>query len=154
MHFTNDPDYCDNCYDDQQNPIGDPINLYIDGLKVSDAAQTTAAVGLEYQLLSKSYLTVDYFYFADYYADFEPTNVTSEGAPQPWKAPDYGLFDVGLRHGFKIGEFDATLIGSVNNVFDTDYIADAINGKGNDAATALVWYGFGRTFSASLKIDF
>ncbi|QIA06382.1 TonB-dependent receptor [Draconibacterium halophilum] len=141
-------------YDDQQNPIGDPINLYIDGLKVSDAAQTTAALGIEYQLLSKSYITVDYFYFADYYADFEPTNVTSEGAPQPWKAPDYGTFDVGLRHGFKIGEFDATLIGSMNNVFDTEYIADAINGSGNNAETALVWYGFGRTFSASLKIDF
>ncbi|WP_321348045.1 TonB-dependent receptor [uncultured Draconibacterium sp.] len=141
-------------YDEDQNPIGDPVNLYIKDLKVSDAAQTTGAIGLEYQLLSKSYFTVDYFYFADYYADFSPETVTTEGTPQPWKVPDYGLFDVGLRHGFKIGNFDATLLGTVNNVFDTEYIADATNGSGNNAQTALVWYGFGRTFSASLKIDF
>ncbi|WP_347839192.1 TonB-dependent receptor [uncultured Draconibacterium sp.] len=140
--------------DENQQPIGDPINLYIKDMKVSDAAQTTAALGMEYQLLPKSFVTLDYYYFADYFADFSPENVTSEGTPQPWKAPDYGLFDFGVRHGFKIGDFDATLIGSVFNVFDTDYIADAINGSENNAETALVWYGFGRTFSASLKIDF
>lgn len=141
-------------YDEDQNPIGDPVDLYIKDLKVSDAAQTTGALGLEYQLLAKSYVTLDYYYFADYYADFSPENVTEEGTPQPWKAPDYGIFDAGLRHGFKIGDFDATLIGMVNNVFNTEYIADAINGSGNNAETALVWYGFGRTFSASLKIEF
>jgi len=141
-------------YDEDQNPIGSPINLYIKDMKVSDAAQTTGFLGLEYQLLSKSYISIDYFYFADYYADFAPENVTDEGTPQPWKVPAYGLFDVGLRHGFKIGDFNATLIGNLNNVFDTKYIADATNGSGNNAETALVWYGFGRTFSASLKIDF
>ena len=30
-----------------------------------------------------------------------------------------------VRHGFKIGDLDATLTGRMNNVFDTEYIADA-----------------------------
>jgi len=141
-------------YDEDQNPIGSPVNLYIKGLKVSDAAQTTGALGMEYKLLNKTYFTADYFYFADYYADFEPTSVTSEGAPQPWKIPAYGLFDFGLRHGFKMGPFDATLIANMHNAFDTEFIADATNGSDNDAQTALVWYGFGRTFNVSLKINF
>jgi hypothetical protein len=34
-------------------------------------------------------------------------------------------------------------------VFDTEYIADAL-----DASDPLVWFGFGRTFSLDLKIKF
>jgi outer membrane receptor protein involved in Fe transport len=42
----------------------------------------------------------------------------------------------------------------MNNVFDTEYIADARDGEKSIAENALVWYGFGRTFSVSAKINF
>jgi outer membrane receptor protein involved in Fe transport len=57
--------------------------------------------------------------------------------------------DASLRHGFKVGDFDTTLTVRVNNLLDTDYIADAI-----DASDPLVYFGFGRTFSLSAKIKF
>ena len=57
--------------------------------------------------------------------------------------------DASLRHGFKLGEFDTTLTFRVNNLFDTEYIAYAI-----DASDPLVYFGFGRTFSLSAKIKF
>ncbi|MDH3382121.1 MAG: TonB-dependent receptor, partial [Flavobacteriaceae bacterium] len=141
-------------YDDAQNPIGNPYNLYIKGLKVSDAAQTTAALGMDYQLMDKTYITVDYNYFADLYADYNPDSRTTEGTPQPWKVPAYGTFDASLRYGFKIGDLDATVIARMNNVFNTEYVADALDGQFNNAETALVWFGYGRTFNISAKIKF
>lgn len=141
-------------YDEDQNPIGNPYNLYIEGLKVSDAAQTTAALGLDYELMPKTHFTVDYNYFADLYADYNPDSRTTPGTPQPWKVPAYGTFDASVRYGFKIGDLDTTLTARMNNVFDTEYVADALDGINNNAQTALVWYGFGRTFNISAKIKF
>ena len=141
-------------YDEDQNPIGNPYNLYIEGLKVSDAAQTTAALGLDYELMPKTHFTVDYNYFADLYADYNPDSRTTSGTPQPWKVPAYGTFDASVRYGFKIGDLDTTLTARMNNVFDTEYVADALDGIDNNAQTALVWYGFGRTFNISAKIKF
>ncbi|RPD96717.1 TonB-dependent receptor [Aureibaculum marinum] len=141
-------------YDESNNPVGDPIDLYIEGLKVSDAAQTTAALGLNWEIMDKTFFTVDYNYFGDYYADFDPNDRTTEGAPQSWKAPDYSTFDASIRYGFDFGPFDAVLTARMNNVFDTEYIADAMDGANHDAYSALVWYGYGRTFNFSAKINF
>jgi len=141
-------------YDEAQNPIGNPYNLFIEGLKVSDAAQTTAALGFDYELMPKAHFTVDYNYFADLYADYNPDSRTTPGTPQPWKVPAYGTFDTSVRYGFKIGDLDTTLIARMNNVFDTEYVADALDGQTNDADSALVWFGFGRTFNISAKIKF
>ena len=46
------------------------------------------------------------------------------------------------------------ILGIVNNVFNTEYIADARDGTGSVTDTALVWFGFGRTYSVSAKIRF
>ena len=141
-------------YDENQNAVGDPINLYIEGLKVSDAAQTTAALGFDYELMDKTHFTVDYNFFGDMWADFDPNNRETEGDPEPWKAPDYGTFDASLRYGFQFGGFDATLIARMNNVFDTTYIADARDGTFHNSSSAQVWYGYGRTFNFTAKIRF
>ncbi len=140
-------------YDEEQNLI-DTVNLYISGLKVSDAAQTTAALGLDYELMDKTHFTLDYNYFDDLYADYDPNDRGSQGDPQAWKAPAYSTFDASIRHGFKIGDLDTTLTARMNNVFDTEYIADALDGSGSVAETALVWFGYGRTFNISAKIKF
>ena len=139
-------------YDEEQNLI-DVVDLYIAGLKVSESAQTTAALGLDWQLLPKTHFTVDYNYFGNLYAQYDPNDRGAPG-PQAWKAPDYATFDAGLRYNFKIGEFDTTLLAIMNNVFNTEYIADARDGSGSVTDTALVWFGFGRTFSVSAKMRF
>ncbi len=139
-------------YDEEQNLV-DVVDLYIAGLKVSESAQSTAALGLDWEILEKTYFTVDYNYFGNLYAQYDPNDRGTPG-PQAWEAPDYATFDAGLRYNFKIGSFDTTLLGIVNNVFNTEYIADARDGSGSTSDTALVWFGFGRTFSVSAKINF
>ena len=139
-------------FDDSQNLIS-TINLFIAGLKVSDAAQTTAALGFDYELMEKTHFTMDFNYFADIYARYDPNRRTAVG-PQAWELPEYSTFDLSVRHGFKIGDLDTTLTGRMNNVFDTQYISDATDGVGSVTETAYVWYGYGRTFNISAKIKF
>lgn len=140
-------------FDEEQNLVN-TVNMFIDGLKVSDAAQTTAALGLDYKIMEKTHFTVDFNYFDNLYARYDPNDRGTPNAPQAWKAPSYTTFDMSFRYGFKIGDLDTTLIGRMNNVFDTQYIADATDGAGSTAQTALVWFGFGRTFNISAKIRF
>jgi len=141
-------------FDDDQNPVGAPINLYIKDLKVSDAAQTTAALGMTYKFLEKTKFSLDYNYYGDLYADYDPNDITSPNPTQSWKVPSYGIFDMSLKHGFKIGDLDTSVTARLDNVFNTEYIADAQNGTNSDALTALVWFGRGRTFNLSTKIKF
>lgn len=139
-------------FDEEQNLV-DTVDIFIEDLHVGDAAQTTMALGVNYKLANKTRFTVDYNYFANLYARFDPSD---RGAPAPdaWEVPDYGIFDTAVSHGFKFGSFDAKLTGRINNIFDTEYIADALDGADSNAKTALVYYGFGRTFSVGMKINF
>ena len=137
-------------FDENQNQV-DTVSLPIKGLRVSDAAQTTAALGMLYKFWKKTSITLDYNYFDDLYAQIDVLDYAN-AATRPndsWKAPAYGTIDASLRHGFKLGDFDTTVTVRVNNLLDTDYIADAL-----DAADPLVWFGYGRTFSLSAKIKF
>lgn len=140
------------------NDLGDEIRtvaVYAEDLKVTDAAQTTFAAGLSYKALPKTTLYLDYNYASDVYAFYYITDRGDENnRANSWKLPAYGLFDLGFNHGFKIGDFNATLNGKLNNLFDVEYISDANDGLTSDYDTATVYYGAGRTFSLGLKIKF
>ena len=137
-------------FDEDQNEV-DRLSLPIKGLKVSNSAQTTAALGMLYKFWDKTSFTLDYNYFADLYARIDVLSYANASTrpTDSWKAPNYSTMDASLRHGFNVGEFDTTLTLRVNNLFDTEYVADAI-----DASDPLVFFGFGRTFSLSAKIKF
>lgn len=138
---------------DEQQELVDTVDLIIEDLHVGDAAQTTIALGLDYKLLPKTNLLIDYNYFGDLYADFDPSD-RGTARPDAWKVPSYNLFDIAMRHSFDFGPFEATLSARMNNVFNTEYVADALDGTNSDAQTSLVWFGFGRTFSVGAKINF
>ncbi|OIQ29969.1 MAG: TonB-dependent receptor [Bacteroidetes bacterium MedPE-SWsnd-G2] len=140
-------------FDEEQNLV-DTVDLFIKDLRVADAAQTTLALGMNYKITPVTTFIFDYNYYDNIYADFDPSDRGIEGAPGAWKMPSYGLFDMGLTHGFDFGNLDMTLSGRINNLFNTDYISDALDGAGSTADTALVWYGFGRTFSVGAKLNF
>jgi outer membrane receptor protein involved in Fe transport len=139
-------------FDDENNLI-ETVDLFIKDVHVGDAAQTTFALGLNYDLTPNTLFTLDYNHFADLYADYDPSDRGTPG-PDAWKVPSYNIFDTAIRHEFKFGNFDTSIIARVNNVFDTEYIADAQDGTDSSATTANVYYGFGRTFSVGAKINF
>lgn len=142
-------------FDEAGNQIGADINVYADGLHITDAAQTTFALGANYKIQSKTTVYLDYNYAGDYYSSYNITGLRDEAnRMDSWKIPAYGLFDLGLNHGFAFGPFDASLSARMNNILNTEYVSDANGGTDSTAQTALVYYGAGRTFSVGLKINF
>lgn len=142
-------------YDEDQNYQG-TASVYAKDLKVGDAAQTTASLTADYEIFKDFNLGATFKHFANVYSQFnieDRVSAESEGV-QPWEMPAYQLMDIRLRYNFKLGDYDATLIGNVDNLLDTEYISDAIDGENHNAMTSPVFYGFGRTWRTSLKINF
>lgn len=137
----------------QAGDVVDVVEVFADGIKVGDAAQTTFALGADYKLTPRSNIYIDYNFAGDNYASYDVTNRASSDLPEVWQIPDFGLFDAGIRHTFDLGTFEATLMGKINNVFNTEYVSDA-NDIDGTAAAALVYYGPGRTYSVGLKVNF
>ncbi len=138
---------------DESQDVVDVVDIFIKDLHVGDAAQTTMALGINYKIGAKTTLTADYNYYDNLYADFDPSD-RGEVGPDAWKAPDYGLFDATIRHKFEFAGFDAILTARINNIFDTEYVADARDGSGSTVDVARVYIGVGRTFSTGIKIKF
>lgn len=134
----------------------DTINIYMKGLKVGDAAQTTMAIGAKYEVFKGLRIGADFNYFNNYYAQFDPTGrrTKDKEGKNSWKVPDYGLVDIFVNYKFKIGKLDASIYGNVFNLLNTEYISDAVDGKGSDWKTAKVFYGIGRTFTTGIRVNF
>jgi len=131
------------------------VDVYAEDLKVSDAAQTTWALGLNYNLMPRTSLYLDYNYAGDIYAQYDITRRDDEtNREDSWKLPAFHLFDLGMSHKFDLGPFDSTLSARMNNIFNVEHITDAYDGEGSTWQTATVYYGYGRTFSLGLKIRF
>jgi hypothetical protein len=141
-----------------QSPEHGRVEVNIGGIRVGNSAQTTAALGAKYELLKGLRLGVDGNYFGRNYANYNISSVGTNLNPlnfaQPWMIPDAVVFDFHGSYRFKLAGFDATLVGNIYNVFDTEYISDATDGTNHDWKTSTVFYGFGRTFSTSLKVKF
>ena len=152
-------------YDDNQE-LQDVVEVYASGLRVGNSAQTTAALGASYEVLENLRLGFDVNHFDRNFADF---NVEDRGDPRSigqnaWQMPSHQLFDLHLRYRFKIAGLDATLISNINNLFNTSVIRDATDGVRFDddtnapiyglPETAIVYYGWGRTWTTSIRVRF
>lgn len=141
----------------------DKTMMNLKNIKMGNSAQTTAALGVSYEFMKGLRFGIDGNFYGRNYSQFDVTNVISSGVNdffQPWRIPSAYVFDARMSYRFKIGGLDATLIGNVNNLFNEKYITDAQdNGVKNKNSNhgwedATVFYGFGRTWSASLKVRF
>ncbi|SEP90480.1 Outer membrane receptor proteins, mostly Fe transport [Hyunsoonleella jejuensis] len=149
-------------FDIDRNPVlnadgsARTTDIFLKGVPVGRSAQTTSALGLSVRLSQKTSFTWDYNFYDRYYADFnlQSRNTAATLETKPWKVPSYFLSDIILKHDFEFGPFNATIIGRINNLLDEEFINRADDGVDNDAATALVFFGQGRTFSISTKINF
>jgi iron complex outermembrane recepter protein len=129
----------------------------IKGLKLGDAAQTTAAVIADFYVLPQLKVGSIFNYWGNYTAYVPFTDIPSANI-QPYKIPDYATWDLNASLKFKMAGFDAILSGTVNNLLNTKFISDASDdgpkGVFGQASTVGVYYGLGRTFTTGLKIKF
>lgn len=169
-----------NRYDASNNPVGGGTSttLYLDGVKVGDAAQLTASLGAAYEILPRFSVDANYNFNDKIYAAISPGSFTAANNKGSLQLPSYGLTDAGISYKWLVGKSKSNSVNfrlNVNNVFDTVYIAEAKtniftsdvapNTGGqtysqaglvyDGVATAnQVYFGFGRTWNFSLRFDF
>ena len=155
-------------FDENQVATGETATLYTEGAKVGDAAQTVDNFGADYRINGMFSLDLGARYVDGLYADYNaisgsflsPDNL---GALQ---LPSYSLVDLGATARFEVFGTNGSFRVNVNNLFDTVYIAESnTNIHAAEDATEdqlwngidksnFVWFGFGRTWNASLKFNF
>jgi outer membrane cobalamin receptor len=147
-------------FDENQQSIGTGT-LYTKDAKVGDAAQLTAYTSVDYQVVKGVNVDLGYRFVDGLYADYSITDsdFTRPDNDGALKLPSYGLLDLGVTG--KVGK--ATVRVNVNNLLDATYIAESnSNIHATDGSTTwngvdvrnYVWFGFGRTWNASLKYEF
>jgi hypothetical protein len=153
-------DFSATLFDDNQQEVGQGT-LYLKGAKVGDAAQTTAYFTADYKVIKSTSVDLGLRLVDGLYADYsiideEFYTPDNRGAV---KLPAYGLVDFGVTS--RLGDWTLRL--NVNNLLNTVYIAESntsIHAEEGDATwngvnTAnSVWFGFGRTWNASLRYNF
>ncbi|PKB16888.1 TonB-dependent receptor domain-containing protein [Flavobacterium sp. 5] len=158
--------------------------LYLDKVKVGDAAQMTASLGASYEVLKRVTLDANYNYNNNLYAAISPDKFTKEDNKGSLELPSYGLVDAGFSYKMLVGDKKDKSVNfriNVNNVFDKVYIAEsrsnffaddnlpvasgelagskgtyASNGQIYDGIATVnqVFFGFGRTWNFTLNYDF
>lgn len=189
-----------NLYDENGTPISlngkTDVVFALDKVKVSDAAQTTVALGFTVKPIKELSVFGNWNYYDNYYGVINFSDVyvqpngqiSNNGKKGALEYPSYNLFDAGISYGinFKNGH-KIVLTGNVYNLLDTTYISDGkssthvkevadfktatntdaqaqtlyntyINNplnfyKGLDT-TNNVYFGFGRTWAASISYRF
>lgn len=152
-------------FDQNQDPIPgvEQAVLNLDGVKVGNAAQFTASLGADYQIIENLSMDATYRYADNLYADFDATDALNDPDFEVFEVPSYGLLDLGASYGMDFGKNRLSLRVNVNNVTDNIYISesntnilaeagdttyDGVNVRNN------VFFGWGRTWNTSLKFSF
>jgi hypothetical protein len=138
--------------------------LYLDGVKVGDAAQFTAWLGLDYKIITGLNFDLGFRYADNLYADVSPTSFTSEDNDGSLKLPSYYLLDAGLSYFLDLNNKSGLLFRvNMNNVLDHTYMSESETNyhvrEGDDTWNGIatgnrVYWGFGRTWNASVSFRF
>lgn len=189
-----------NLYDENGTPISlngkTDVVFALDKVKVSDAAQTTVALGFTVKPIKELSVFGNWNYYDNYYGVINFSDVyvqpngeiSNNGKKGALEYPSYNLFDAGISYGINLKNgHKIVLTGNVYNLLDTTYISDGkssthvkdladfktatntdaqaqalyntyINNplnfyKGLDTSNN-VYFGFGRTWAASISYKF
>jgi iron complex outermembrane recepter protein len=151
-------------------PDGSLLKINPNGVKVGDAAQTQLGGSLRFEPLKNAYVTARGTWYGRNFADFDPESLSGTRAALPieqrqsWQMPNYFLTDVHFGYSILSKKAGRTnLRFSVLNIFNQQFITDARNNDtqgnitgqtNNDAASATVFFGLPRRWTASIEFEF
>ena len=150
--------------DDDRNVIDPEVTLYLDEIKVGDAAQFTSNLEMVIRPTEDLKMSANWFTASKLYAFLQPEDFDSPDNDGSLRLPTYNLFDAGAYYTFDLG--GSSRIGlavNVNNLFNTQYIAESLtNTHLGDTDVAFngistrnkAFFGFGRTWNASIRYNF
>jgi len=114
-------------WDEDRNPIGGASNtLYLDGVKVGDAAQTSFGLQARYRIIRGLSVDADWRYYGQLYAAIDPESFDEEDNEGSLELPSFNLLDAGIS--YKIYFQNPRLLEfrfNVNNLLNTQYISQS-----------------------------
>ena len=143
------------------------VNLYTDGLYVSEFPQQQVTLQLNYRVNLGSglnmYINPVYKFLGKYYSSFNPdTRTNINDREQSWKIPDSNILDFHLGFSYYLTDFFVKKVNLNFHVFNLlnngNYIVDGQDG-GTSAANhtaqyARVFYGRERWFNVAFAFNF
>jgi iron complex outermembrane recepter protein len=137
------------------NAVVDTISVYADGLYVGDAPQTQLYLFAKVRILKTVDYTASWEYYDRYYANFSPTTRTNpDDHSQSYRIPSYQNIDMHLECPFKLSKIRARVDLGCYNVLDSKYIIRGEDGSSHTIDDFTGFWGFGRNFYVSLKLEF
>lgn len=151
--WTNDITYSH--YDENKELVG-TFSAYTKDLHVGNVPQTSAFLSASFVIFDKINIGFDANYYGKFYADFSPdARTNADDRSESWKMPSYKTVDINASYVQKISNgMSLQWFANINNLFNEEYISDGTDGTSHDEASAVVWYGFGTTWTAGLRINF
>ncbi len=131
----------------------------VDGGKVGGAAQTTLGLGLDFEMVERFSIDVDYRHYDKLYADVGAIKENLE-------LPSFGLMDMGLSYKMLVGKDKSNSVNlrfNINNLLDEEYFSTsstAIQAEAGDATylgvnqNNQVYFGNGRTWNFGIRYKF
>ena len=110
-------------FDSSRAKIG-TSTLYLDKVKVGDAAQTTSRLNLKISPTDLFGFNISMFSASELYANFNPEDFDTKG-DSAMMIPAYELFDFGASYKLSIAKENIYVRLNVNNVFDNHYISES-----------------------------
>ena len=111
-------------FDNQRVKVG-TTTLFLDGVKVGDAAQTTSRLNLKVSPSDLFKFNLSIFSASNLFANFNPEDFDTDG-DMAMKLPSYELFDFGASYNLSIAGEKVYLRLNVNNIFNNHYSEDKL----------------------------
>lgn len=150
-------------FDENQNYLF-TSTLYLDGVKVGDAAQITGGLGANYTFLKNFNAGLNWRTASKLYADIDVVDFDQEDHEGSLELPSYSLTDARLSYNLHLkGGSSFNFSVNVNNIFDKLYISESETnrhvGTGDDTWEGIstrnrVFFGWGRSWNTSIRFRF
>lgn len=151
--------------DDDRNVIDPEVTLYLDDVKVGDAAQFTTNLEMIVRPVKNLKLSANLYSASRLFAQINAEDFDTADNQGSLRLPSYSLVDFGAYYKFSFGQKKdfISIAANVNNLFDTEYIAESLTNNFADGNTNTfrgldtsnkVFFGFGRTWNVSMRYNF
>ena len=144
-------------------PIG-VAELYLDGIKVGNAAQTTARIGFDWDVTNKFSLDYSHRYSDNLYASINARDFDEVDNNGSLQLPSYFLADLGMSYKFDFkNDTGLNLRLNINNLGNTEYISESLTNdfieSGDTSFNGIntsnkAFFGFGTTWNFTARYNF
>lgn len=150
-------------FDNNATPVG-TVELFLDDVKVGDAAQFTARLGFDLDVTENFSIDYSQRFIDNLYANINAEDFDTAGHQGSLQLPGYSVADMGMTYRFTLADDSRlNLRLNVNNLWATEYIAESrtniFAGAGDPTYLGIdqrnkVFFGFGTTWNFTVRYNF